>query len=513
MYAQINYSQKLGNGPYTIAEAGCLLTAQANLAARFGNPVDPPTLNNFFLQHNKYSHDPSEPAGTVDDLTWGSITAYDSHIVSVSFGSGWPNNNDAILEVRYTGPRTGKITTHFVLCVDHVNQIILDSYDGQVKKNPYGTPVAYAIYERQVAQVVTPPPPHETPAFTIENVPTRTEELKVTTHLWDLNQRSWPGLVNNPAGSAGAGTTFQTDQIAHHILGGSYFLPVGSANQGYNVVDCETPPAPAAVPAAPAAPSPPALAGAMTVPGGKPYSLIVAVRGYLTATAAGNHDESKKFTDLGPGDYYIFNVYPKRPDLINLTKKDGTPGAWINTADNALPPPPPPPGPLPEAERARIQAARSPEPPAPVPAPAPAAPSWQDSYVPFPFPVKYTAVRDIVVQDLSGQHPDMLLPQYDFHKPNVGVVSAYGRVTKDGVTFYRLKTNNDPDFEMWYSVPVLDPATNTPLLLVMPPAVAAPIVSKMTATRDTLQLTRARLENDGLKLLDDIIPKWFKNKK
>jgi hypothetical protein len=71
MYAQINYPQKLGSGIYTIHDAGCFITAICNMLERFGKPIDPPTLNLYLIQHNLYTHDPAEPAGTADNVYWG----------------------------------------------------------------------------------------------------------------------------------------------------------------------------------------------------------------------------------------------------------------------------------------------------------------------------------------------------------------------------------------------------------------------------------------------------------
>jgi hypothetical protein len=93
-----------------------------------------------------------------------------------------------------------------------------------------------------------------------------------------------------------------------------------------------------------------------------------------------------------------------------------------------------------------------------------------------------------------------------------GVVSAFGTfVWTDGIEYYRLKTNNDPDYNYWYSIPKIDPNTRTPNLLVMP-ASGTP-VGAGTVARDTLQLAKSRLETDLPKFLDDILPKWFKHKK
>jgi hypothetical protein len=243
-FAQINYSQKLGSGPYSIADAGCFLTAFSNLLARFGESIDPPNLNNYFMQHHTFV---DVDDGHKDDLGWGSISAYDGNVVVVGTGgAGWPPSNDAIVKFIYKSPRTGAIVTHFCLVADHAAGTIIDSWDGVTKRSPYGTPVAWARYERHMPQPVTPPPPPATPAYTVEHIPERTEQLKITAHLWDLNQRSWPALVNHPVGTGQAGTQFKTSAIAHQLLGGSYYMLDPNSGQGYNVVDCQDAPAPPA---------------------------------------------------------------------------------------------------------------------------------------------------------------------------------------------------------------------------------------------------------------------------
>lgn len=500
-YGQVNYPQNLGTGPSvdTIADVGCFLVAFCNLLERFGETVDPPTLNNYFIAHGSYLVD----GPNRDNLGWGSVSAFDGNIVASQIGpAGWPPNNEAIVKFIYKSPRTGNQVTHFCLVVDHANGIILDSWDGHVKNSPYGNPVAWATYVKHSPQVVAPPPPPENPAFTLEGIASKTVQFNKNTHLWDLNQRSWPGMVNNPANDVQSGATFQTSRIAHQILGGSYYMPDGDDSHGYNVVDCKdyTPPAPTPPPAAP------------LKPGGNPdnkYTLIKPIPGYANATNAGNHVSSTN--EVPAGDYFVYNTYPNRDDLINVTSKLGQPGSWINKADNVPDAPPPPPEPV------AAPAAPAPEPTPPEPAistppvdsttPVP----WRDTFKPFDKPVHYIATRDITVEDLSGQQPDMPLKRYDPGASTViGMVSAFGTVTKEGVEYYRLKTNNDPTFTYWYAIPKVDPNTRTANLLVAPSA-GSP-VGKMTVARDTLSLAKSRLETDLPKFLDDMVPKFLRKK-
>lgn len=509
-YGQINYPQNLGTGPSvsTIADVGCFLTAFCNLLERFGEVVDPPTLNNYFIAHGSFLAD----GPNRDNLGWGSVSAFDGNVVATQVGgAGWPPVNDAIVKFIYKSQRTGAQITHFCLVVDRNAGTILDSWDGKVKHTPYGNPVAWATYVRHQAQVVAPPPPVEAPAYRIENVPAKGQQLKKATHLWDLNQRSWPGLVNNPVGDVAQGDTFTTSRIAHHVLGGSYFVPDGVEGRGYNVVDCQDY-------TAPAPPSPTGPPSAPLKPGGNPdnkYTVIKPIPGYGTATNAGNH--VSKVNEVAPGEYFVYNTHPRNADLINVTSKLGSPGSWINKADNVPDAPAPPEPPAPPAPEP-IAAPAVPVEPTPPPVHIETPPvdtttpvSWEQTFRPFPKPIHYIATRDILVKDLSNQQGDMPLKRYN---PGVsetqGVVSAFGTVTKDGVEYYRLKTNNDATFTYWYCVPKLDEMTHTPNLLVMP-ATGEPI-GKVTVARDTLHLAKSRLETDIPKFLDDMVPKFLRKK-
>jgi hypothetical protein len=505
-YGQINYPQNLGTGPSvdTIADVGCFLTAFCNLFERYGEVVDPPTLNNYFIAHGSFLAD----GPNRDNLGWGSISAYDGNVVATQVGgAGWPPSNDAIVKFSYKSKRTGAQTTHFCLVVDHSAGTILDSWDGKVKHTPYGNPVAWATYTKHQPQVVTPPAPAEAPAFTIEHIGETTKQFTKNTHLWDMTQRSWPGLVNNPVNNVNSGDKFNTSRIAHHHVGGSYYMPDGDDSHGYNVVDCQDYTAPTPPPVASGPPAAPLK------PGGNPdikYTVIKTISGYTTATNAGNHVSAS--TEVAPGDYFVYNTHPKNSDLINVTSRLGSPGAWINKADNVPDAPPAPPAPEPVAAPAEPVAPVVPEThveTAPVDSTAPV--SWKATFRPFAKPIHYIATREITVHDLSGQQADMPLSRYN---PGVsdttGVVSAFGTVTKDGIDYYRLKTNNDPNFNFWYCVARIDPDTHTPNLLVMP-AAPAPI-GKGTLARDTIQLAKSRLETDIPKFLDDMVPKFLRKK-
>lgn len=549
-YAQINYSQRLGRGPFTIAEAGCYLVAFCHLLERFGKTINPVELNNYFNEHGNYVDVDGD--GTLDDLAWGTIAAYDGRITTHVGGAGWPDTNNAIVKFKYKSKRTGRTTTHFSLVVDAANGVILDSWDGVVKKSPYGNPVAWAKYEYHVPQVVTPPPPAADPAFTIENIPQVTKELKIDTKLWDLNQRSWPGLVNNPVALGNIGTRFETNQIARHIMGGSYYLPIGSGSQGYNAVDCQdpqpapapTPPAPVPEPAVvpppePVLPTEPKVYTTNTVNGityekfeGNPHVMYVIQPGGCEIWSFANVNTWRDFKSvrhLRYGDQ-VFIVgkakHPIPPVGATYLMQDADFGNFqatgdvvsmvgINKVDLSETKPPALPEASPEPIVVVPPVVPEPTPPpvhvetAPVNNTAPV--NWQDTYQPFAKPVHYVAVKNLIVRDVSGKQPDMPLPKFNPDTfPEVGKVSAYGTFVKDGVAYYRLRTNGDPTFSLWYAIPKIDPDTKTPLLLAVPTTPIEP-VSKVSVARDAVELGRAHIENLP-NLIDDMMPNWLKPK-
>jgi hypothetical protein len=526
-FAQINYSQRLGTGPTvgSIAEYGCFLTSFSNLLQRFGESVDPPTLDNFFIQHGTFVVDAQ---GDRDNLSWGSVSAYDGRIVVIGTGGpGWPDTNDAIVEFRYRNSRGGTVT-HFCLVADHNNQTIVDSWDGVTKHSPYGQPIAWAKYENQAPRpvVISPQPtPAEAAAFTVENIPETTKELKIDAHLWDLNRRTWPEMANNPVGTGNAGATFKTTQLAHHMLGGSYYLPEGSASQGYNVVDTEDPVAP---PPAPAPAPAPKVYDTNTIDEVK-FDAIPGdpVRYYVTRPAGAekwNFKNVNTWRDFKSVQHVPFGtelfisgvahhpIPPKGATYYMATddfgdfKKTGKPANWygFNWSDisetkpvtQTVPAPAPAPIPAPVAPTVTTE-----------PVAATTSDNWQDSFGAFPSPVKYVATHDMTVDDLNTADKQ---PSISLVKGTV--VTAYGTFRKDGVDYYRLRTNNDPSFTFWYSVPKMDPTTHTPNLLVRTVPQES-TVSAATVVADTLALGKSRIATDTIEFLDDILPKWLRGDK
>lgn len=519
-YGQINYQQRLGTGPTvdTIADVGCFLTAFCNLLERFGEAIDPPTLNNFFIQHGTFLADGADH----DNLGWGSVSAYDGNIIANQVGgAGWPQTNDAIVKFIYKSSRTGAQVTHFCLVSDWTQRVIIDSWDGQTKVSPYGNPVAWATYEKHTPQVIASPPPAADPAFTIENIAAVTKQLRIDTSLWNLNQRSWPAMANNPVANKAAGFQFQTSQIAHHVLGGTYYMPSdGDGNEGYNTVDCIDPtpvPAPVAAPAAPKVYDSNVVDGiTFSTVDGSPKPMYInkpegAEKWSFQGVTTWRDFKSVQHFDYGTQVFIVGKaVHPVPPTGAVYLMIDPDFGNFRTTGTV-----------INEYGFNQVDLSETKPPALPMPAPAAsvvaqsAAPAgfgdWRDTYLPLGKSTHFISTRSQIVTDLTGAQGNLPLAKY-VTGTKIGLVTVYGTVTKDGVEYYRLRAETDKDFDFWYCVPKIDPNTHTPNLLVMPGESTTPI-SKATIAKDTVVLAKSHVEINGLKFLDDILPKFLRNKK
>lgn len=166
MFAQKNYPQQLGNSHYTIAEAGCLLTAICNgLEKLNGTAPDPPTLDLWFSARGDFIYDKADNAS--DDLAANSITKYDPTIVNTATGSSAvPPSSIAIVRFNYDSVQTGAPISHYCW-VDHIDGSgvwIIDSWDGLVKspaqyESVYHLPVAWFTFVKNVPAPTPPPAP------------------------------------------------------------------------------------------------------------------------------------------------------------------------------------------------------------------------------------------------------------------------------------------------------------------------------------------------------------------
>ena len=522
-YAQINYHQRLGTGPNTVtlAAAGCFVTSFSNLLERFGTAADPATLNQFFIDRGLYIF---ESDGTRDLLAFSTITAFDGNVRITAQGRGAPTSDNSIVKFVFDGGKT-----HFSVVASVANRTIIDSWDGATKSwDAYGGPVEYATYTNTAAREGTTAKAQARYTVVETYSPAKQVRLnKQPTQLWGMNY-AFEYMVNNPVESHNADELWMVTNKVHHEDGYDYYRREGQID-GFNVLDCDDlgSPAPTPAPAAvvPSVPAPPKVYTENVVDGitytafeGQPKLMYISKPGGAEKWLFGGVNNWRDFKSVQHVDYgaEVFIVgkalHPIKPtgalyymvdaDFGNF-KQTGTVSNQygFNKVDLSETKPP-------------VLNAPAPA-PVPVPAPVVAAPTtWRDSYQPYNRPVHLISTRDQVVSDLDNPSgPTLPLPKYNATSGRrLGIVAAYGTVTKDGVDYYRLKAETDTSFERWYCVPKIDLVTHTPNLLVAPGETTAP-VSRATVVKDAMVLAKSHIEIETPKFLDDIIPKFLRNKK
>lgn len=444
-FGQKNYQEKVGNGQYTIAEVGCFLTAFSNLLERFGEIIDPPSLNGFFMNKGAYLRDPD---GSNEDLGWGSVSAYDPSIhVMATGGSGWPSNDNAIVKFLYRSPHSGQMVTHFCLVASAANRTILDSWDGVVKDpGIYGQPIAWAEYEKPAPAPITPTVPenHESP---VSPSPADYDGHSVTI------QPGW-GLSNaaEAAGYPDAGTPARWEAIAALNGSGDWTSFNAALKPGQRIVVGQySAPAPTPAPAEPAKP-----ANIVYTRLDTPLDLMTNKPTHKWDLGFEFDHDAVSVQDLPVGS--LFRAVGKgqktnhdRP-CYYMTEEDfgnadqtGIPtnNHGVNTVDLS---PAPAPAPTPQPE----------QPPAPTP-PAPesegeAVPvkiDWKGSFTKFLSPQRYIANKNVVVKDLEDESP-----RPDMQLINKQLVIVGGTFSRNGQKYYR--TAKSAEAGVWYGIPEED---------------------------------------------------------
>lgn len=453
-FAQINYQQKLGSGPGadTIANVGCFLTAFSNLLERFGEPVDPPTLNDYFINHDDYMAE-----GALRDLLgWGSVSSYDGAIHVVATGSGAPSADNSIVKVIYKSTRTGNTITHFCLVHDAAQGLIIDSWDGRVKSwNVYGGPVSFATYDR-TAPVPTAPAPAPAPEGKRLFLPS-------AAGTWRVYNLGGPYSVGHEVGKLAPGNF--PPGLTYEVLGnvlpnfvkihtesyGDVAIYTGPDTIAQFVDEAPAPPAPEPAPApapTPPAPSLPPLPSNTTytkLP--SPLELVLNKDANAWkldfaddahATAAGQLSQGTHFTAFGKaqrtdGDkpcYFMLEQDFGNADTTGVPNSN----VGVNTVDLSPAPAPTPPA-TPEAPAAPQNASEEVKVPVTIG-------SWKNTFKEA-YGV-YRANKDLVVTDLDGKMPDQKLG-HDLK------VTVAGTFTKGGVEYYRtIKSQNAGH---WYGIP------------------------------------------------------------
>lgn len=458
-YAQKNYPQELGNGRYTIAQAGCFLTSICNLlATHFDLAIDPPALNNFYRAHGHYMKDPD---GAHEDLSWSSPTVFAPSVVVGGIGhTGEPTSGQAIVVFHYTSPRTGQPIEHYC-AVDRIENgqvCIIDSYDGLVKapsqyQAAYGHIRMWAVYV--LKHKPTPPPPVHTAPHGAAPFPSTNETYKVLValHGYVTAQTAASRLHSNSTVPPGVYRIFNKASGMINITT-QPGRPGWWINPGDNVIAGTAPPKAAQ------------------------YEVHYAVPGYMTATEAATHKDA--VVTVSPAQYYVFNT---AEGMFNVTRIKDKPGAWINPRDN-----------VPNGQAPRKAQESVPE---PKPDPAATGTSWRVSYKPHR--QRYVALNSTVVHDLGGQRPDVMLRQYD-------IVPVAGTFTgPDGKLYAR--TQNSANNFWWYGIP-MDNLVSEDEVYHATTTTATRQVTNMLTLRDRLVIVAAHCYASIEKL-----QRLFRNKK
>lgn len=85
-------------------------------------------------------------------------------------------------------------------------------------------------------------------------------------------------------------------------------------------------------PAAPVAPAAPAAPAPVATSAEGMYAVVAAVPGYTSSSNAANR--LNPASTVQPGNYHVFN---QANGMVNVTSTPGTPGSWVNPADNKAP--------------------------------------------------------------------------------------------------------------------------------------------------------------------------------
>lgn len=333
----------------------------------------------------------------------------------------------------------------------------------------------------------TPLPP--TPPYTTENIPIKTVVINKETQRYNIDHANLADIMSDVVGVGHIGDRFDTGLIAHHECGVDFYIQLNNTftvPNGFKVEDCNdyVPPAPLPPPSAP-----------ITIPVAPKHTVTYAVSGFTDATSAANNVDPQG--TIEPGTYYVYNVYPGKSNLINVSTVNGKAGSWINTDDDVAPKTPLPPFEPP--------APTIPEPP--VTSPQDGVSTWKSTYNPFNPPRGYVAMEKFTIEDYSGRAAPITIPQY-FGSSNQGF-SIHGSFVVNNNMYGRIQVKNDPDFELYYGVPLMEDGKDPHLvelyseLYSTKTDTASRIVTKTTTLKDHVIIGIESVE----KVMDTVLRK------
>ena len=277
---------------------------------------------------------------------------------------------------------------------------IIDSYDGIEKsaaqyQTQYHAPVGWATYEYNVPVPAPPAASTTTPAAPI-SIPGNTQDKYLVLTI----------LAGYRSSSQAASRSGENSQVPI----GSYFV-FNRANSMLNITRVVGQPGWWINPADNVLPAKQSASGPQT------YTVEKSIPGYMTSNEAVNHISPN--VTVAAGTYYVYSTYH---GAINVTRKQGAPGSWINPSDN-------------EANGANA-AGNGDGSGAPL--------DWQATYAADKN--NYIAKQTITVDDIAKQKQSLTLKQYT-------PVAIAGTFTgPDDVLYGRTPTSVKNGW--WYGIPM-----------------------------------------------------------
>lgn len=183
-YAQKNYGSNIGDSDLTIAEAGSLLTAIANLLTHFGYDQNPEAIA---AKLEGLETDPLH-------ISWGHISKIIPEVAIYAIGNGAPSYSDSIVVFNHNG------RVSYAAVADVEARTIIDSFDGEEKDwDLYGGPKIFVTFVKYPPLEVTPlvipvvsPAVQEVQSVSetpvIDTPQPTTLEEEVAEHKFDLTQ-------------------------------------------------------------------------------------------------------------------------------------------------------------------------------------------------------------------------------------------------------------------------------------------------------------------------------------
>lgn len=214
----------------------CLATVEV----AFGTPRNSPSAWKAWLATSRKHQDQDFPVGVYFPIWyswWGTVDGvYDNwgHVVI-----GYVNPDTGVLNT-WSAPYTHK--PYF----DTFSDLNLGGHYKGISFVGWSEDLA----GMQLIEALPDAPPAPVHPYTVETIVPKQMASSSDVTKWNLDDTSWPQFGTNTVGTLSAGTPITVVAIAHHKLGGNYYMEDPNVSAGYNEVDLSdyTPPAPEPTP-------------------------------------------------------------------------------------------------------------------------------------------------------------------------------------------------------------------------------------------------------------------------